>query len=81
MSSENNEELLNNGLEEEGEGASSAPSSFQEFAIDAELDGHRLDFALSRLMGISRGYAQKLIKEGNREADARAADKALGQGR
>ena len=68
MSSENNEELLNNGLEEEGEGASSAPSSFQEFAIGAELDGHdghRLDFALSRLMGISRGYAQKLIKEGN----------------
>ena len=66
MSSENNEELsINNCLEEEGEGRESAPSSFQEFAIGAELDGHRLDFALSRLMGISRGYAQKLIKEGN----------------
>ncbi len=65
MSSENNEELsINNCLEEEGEGGTPAPSSFQEFSIAAELAGHRLDFALSRLMGISRAYAQKLIKEG-----------------
>ncbi|OUO92237.1 RluA family pseudouridine synthase [Cloacibacillus sp. An23] len=65
MSSENNEELLINGLSEEGEGERPAPSSFQEFEIAAELSGHRLDFALSRLIGISRAYAQKLIKEGN----------------
>lgn len=33
--------------------------------IGAELDAHRLDFAVSRLLGVSRGYAQKLIKEGH----------------
>lgn len=37
----------------------------QAFAIDGELDGHRLDYALSRLMGVSRNFSQKLIKEGN----------------
>ena len=33
--------------------------------IGAELDAQRLDFAVSRLLGVSRGYAQKLIKEGH----------------
>jgi len=36
----------------------------QKFDVSDELDGHRLDFALTRLMGISRGFAQKLIKSG-----------------
>jgi 23S rRNA pseudouridine1911/1915/1917 synthase len=36
----------------------------QEFVATDELDGHRLDFVLTRLMGISRGFAQKLIKDG-----------------
>lgn len=50
--------------EEEEEERESASSSFQRFTIDENLAGHRLDFALSRLLGISRGYAQKLVKEG-----------------
>lgn len=37
----------------------------QNFVMPEEMDGHRLDFAVSRLMGISRVFAQKLIKEGN----------------
>lgn len=36
----------------------------QTFLIPKEMEGHRLDFALSRAMGISRGFSQKLIKEG-----------------
>lgn len=34
------------------------------FTVDSELDGHRLDFAISRFFGVSRGFAQKLIKSG-----------------
>ncbi|MDR3332782.1 MAG: RluA family pseudouridine synthase [Synergistaceae bacterium] len=32
--------------------------------ISGELSGHRLDFAVSRELGISRAYAQRLIKNG-----------------
>jgi 23S rRNA pseudouridine1911/1915/1917 synthase len=35
-----------------------------EVAIDDELSGHRLDFAVSRALGISRSYAAELIKRG-----------------
>ncbi|MDO5116512.1 MAG: RluA family pseudouridine synthase [Synergistaceae bacterium] len=66
MCSEKNDLSKNNiSASEEGEGICAAPSSApQSFSINDELSGHRLDFALSRLMGVSRGYAQKLIKEG-----------------
>lgn len=37
------------------------------FTVSEEMDGHRLDFVLSRYLGISRGFAQKLIKEGKAE--------------
>lgn len=51
---------------EEGEGPEApSPSEKQSFAAEGEMSGHRLDFALSRLLGVSRGFAQKLIKEGN----------------
>lgn len=39
----------------------------QTFTIGEELDGHRIDFAVSRLLGISRGFAQKIIKTGGTE--------------
>lgn len=39
----------------------------QTFVIDGGLDGHRIDFALSRLLGISRSFAQKLVKGGAAE--------------
>ena len=46
-------------------GAQDAPaSSLYAFAATSELAAHRLDYAVSRELGISRGYAQKLIKEG-----------------
>lgn len=32
------------------------------FKVSKELANHRLDFAISREIGVSRGYAQKLIK-------------------
>lgn len=35
-----------------------------ETEITAELSGHRLDYVISRELGISRSYAQKLLKEG-----------------
>ena len=44
-----------------GEREASAP---QGFVIDDEMAGHRLDFVLSRSMGLSRGFSQKLIKDG-----------------
>ncbi len=37
----------------------------QIFVMPQDMEEHRLDFALSRLMGISRVFAQKLIKDGN----------------
>lgn len=39
----------------------------QNFTVDGGLDGHRLDFAVSRLLGLSRGFAQKIIKAGGVE--------------
>ena len=35
-----------------------------ETEITTELSGHRLDYVISRELGISRSYAQKLIKDG-----------------
>ena len=44
-------------------GAQDAPASSRyAFPVTAELAGHRLDYAVSRELGISRAYAQKLIK-------------------
>lgn len=40
-------------------------SDLQQFAVDETLDGHRLDYAVSRLLGISRAFSAKLIKEGS----------------
>ena len=66
MSSENNEELsINNCLEEEGEGRESAPSSFQEFAIGAELDGHRLDSRSPASWASAAATRRSSSKEGN----------------
>lgn len=51
-------------------GEESAPekvSETQHFVVSDEMDGHRLDFVLSRSLGISRGFSQKLIKEGRTE--------------
>jgi 23S rRNA pseudouridine1911/1915/1917 synthase len=36
-----------------------------EMEISSELAGHRLDYAISRELGVSRVYAQKLIKNGS----------------
>jgi len=58
----------NDKIFEEGEGPSSASSSVvQRFEITAEFNGHRVDFALSRLLGVSRAFSQRLIKEGRVE--------------
>lgn len=50
------------------EGKNTLPSSLsanaQIFRIGEELDGHRLDYALSRLLGVSRAFSQKIIKDG-----------------
>ncbi|NLD06276.1 MAG: RluA family pseudouridine synthase [Synergistaceae bacterium] len=42
-------------------------SETQRFTVSDEMDGHRLDFVVSRYLGISRGFSQKLIKEGKTE--------------
>jgi len=34
------------------------------FTVSEEMSGHRLDFVISRQLGLSRGFSQKLIKEG-----------------
>ena len=34
------------------------------FSVTEEMSGHRLDFVISRQLGLSRGFSQKLIKEG-----------------
>lgn len=47
--------------------ACSEDSAVQIFTVDGELDCHRLDFAVSRLLGLSRGFAQKIIKAGGVE--------------
>lgn len=64
QNSDVNDKILINNSEEEGNQPSSSELP-QSFAVEIGLSGHRLDFALTRLLGISRGYAQKLIKAGN----------------
>ena len=39
-------------------------ASRENFIIDNELAGHRLDFCLSRYFGLSRNYASTLVKNG-----------------
>lgn len=67
---EHNTNIYNN---ETGEGGTSSlffygdkaeAADVQTFTIDGELDGHRLDFAVSRLLGISRSFSQTIIKSG-----------------
>lgn len=38
-------------------------SSLFEFSVSEDLDGHRLDYAVSRELGLSRNYSQHLIKQ------------------
>lgn len=65
MSSENNNIT---DITEAGERETSSlffcDENVQSFTVLSEMDGHRVDYALSRAMGISRGFSQKLIKEG-----------------
>ena len=49
----------------EAYGPDSAVAMTHIMTINDDFDGHRLDFAVSREIGISRMYAQKLIKEGH----------------
>jgi 23S rRNA pseudouridine1911/1915/1917 synthase len=44
------------------EGDNGAPNI--SFAVSAGMDGHRLDFVISRELGLSRGFAQRLVKDG-----------------
>ncbi|MCE5202448.1 MAG: RluA family pseudouridine synthase [Synergistaceae bacterium] len=46
------------------EGAAGDVAVQQSFTVAGDMAGHRIDFVLSRAMGISRGFSQKLIKEG-----------------
>ena len=39
-------------------------TSVQNIAVDGDFDGHRLDYCVSRSLGVSRAFSQKLIKEG-----------------
>jgi 23S rRNA pseudouridine1911/1915/1917 synthase len=59
----------NKGLHPETETAeeeAGEPDNYShEIAIDDELSGHRLDFAVSRALGVSRSYAADLIKRGS----------------
>ena len=48
----------------EEEGPVDAPGTEESIVVSQEMSGHRLDYALSRALGLSRGYSQKLIKEG-----------------
>ena len=36
----------------------------ERFPVTEEMSGHRLDYVISRQLGLSRGFSQKLIKEG-----------------
>lgn len=42
-------------------------AELQVFEVGEELDGHRIDFAISRLLGLSRAFAQKIVKTGGAE--------------
>lgn len=39
----------------------------QVFTVDEKLDGHRVDFAVSRLLGLSRAFARRIVKTGGVE--------------
>ena len=69
---ENNKEFELKSILETEEGESPSPflqegkeAVTQEFALSSDMDCHRLDFAVSRILGISRGFAQKLIRNGS----------------
>jgi len=39
-------------------------SAIESFEVSEEMSGHRLDYVISREIGLSRGFSQKLIKNG-----------------
>jgi 23S rRNA pseudouridine1911/1915/1917 synthase len=59
---ENNSSNIQRPETEEVSGEPDASS--YEVAINDELSGHRLDFAVSRALGVSRSYAADIIKRG-----------------
>lgn len=58
-----------NAEEEKEPTAVPSPSaiSVQQFTVSDEYSGHRLDYVLSCLLGVSRTFSQKLIKDGQTE--------------
>jgi len=54
------------GLRQSGESDPGIPQEAEEqtFSVTDEFVGHRIDFAVSRLLGVSRGFARKLVKSG-----------------
>lgn len=52
---------------EDAELAAPRGAEIQTFTVDGALDGHRLDFAVARLLGLSRAFAQKIIRAGGTE--------------
>ena len=48
----------------EGEDSQESIAVTETFTVSEEMSGHRLDFVISRQLGLSRGFSQKLIKEG-----------------
>lgn len=48
----------------EAEAAIAPASTLYEMSVTEDLAGHRLDYAVSRELGISRAYSQTLIKNG-----------------
>lgn len=52
---------------EEAELETQSGSDLQVFDVGSELEGHRIDFAVSRLLGLSRAFAQKIVKTGGAE--------------
>lgn len=52
---------------EDAEPGTPRGAEIQDFAVDGALDGHRLDFAVSRLLGVSRAFAQKIVRTGGAE--------------
>lgn len=73
MSSENKREEINIKAGEreasslffyEEESPQENVSVTERFPVTEEMSGHRLDFVISRQLGLSRGFSQKLIKDG-----------------
>lgn len=48
----------------DGEDPQESNAVTETFSVSEEMSGHRLDFVISRQLGLSRGFSQKLIKEG-----------------